>query len=351
MIEALVVKILFGIPAIWNIYVSEKKRPFSFLELSIIVWGCCFIAGWYVTGKRIKKLYDIEGYSLRPDGQPAQAECFEDTVKNGFMSVAWMLEVNNKFTFFFKSLYWFSYAFVHSLFLYMILAAAAYTYMIFRVNFSIDEDATKGLYGKVKYWWDSTQGTIVDDKDGKKDWSFPAVVSMAGMFIFFDSKFIFIHVLVFIVSFIAFYICCLMFLQVEEDDEYNIKQITVNRLRFKYIHYISYIFIDSCYMLIEFIMMLFFEIPTQLHEALDTWRRDKLLEFFSKLGGLKNTNGQLNSTKISDPKNFESFMTWVNTWSVFDRPIKSKIISLVRKLPNRDAFVNDINTKLGSKPA
>jgi hypothetical protein len=337
MIEALLFKVVFAIPSLWNIYVSKESRPFSFLELSIIVWGCCFIAGWYLTGKRILKLYQMEGITM--ESKPTlEVECFEDTVKNGLMSVAWMLKVNDKFTFFFKSLYWFSYAYIHSLFIFIVLAALAYTYIIFKLDGSDSPDTVyQTLGGAISYVLKGEN--IEKSTDDKTNWVFPALISMTGMFAFFDSKFILMHVYIFLISFITFYLCCMIFLEVEEDDNKNIKQITVNRYRFKYLLYISYIFVDSCYMLFEFIMMLYIEVPKSIKDSIEAFKRDRIAGHINEL--LDNSYTPPEFKEGQKGTNFDIFKNWVLSLNLEDLG-KSKLISLVRGLSNREESIMEI---------
>lgn len=343
MIEATLIKIVFSIPCLWNIYISDQKRPFSLLEIGIIVWGCCFIAGWYLTGKRVYKLYEMEGFARKSDDDIPKVECFDDKVKSGLLSVAWMLEVNDKFTFFFKSLYWFSYAYVHSLFIFIVLAAIAYTVTVFNIG----PDVFKGFKGELPSpYYEFKDGDITknESEQAPKQWYLPPLWSMSGAFVFFNSKFILMHVSVFLISFIAFYVCCVMFLKVE-NDESNGTVVSVNRLRFKYILYVSYIFVDCCYMLFEFVLM-FFHAPKYLTDSINEFKQKQLNTFLGEI--IKEYFDPYVDNDDTDIKEepIDKFKRWLYSNKRLNkkeaRSTYSGLVSLVRKLPNRDKFINNL---------
>lgn len=346
MIEAIAVKLLFAPISLYELYISDAPRPFCMLELSIIAWGVCFIIGWWFTCQRVEKLYTAEGIVADVDitqGEQNKANCYRDKTK--MQSIAWMLEVDNIGKFFFKALYWFSYAFIHSLFVFLVLAAIVYTFMIFNHQ-DADREWCRQKEFKNPLTWDNNNAEQPISKTVNMNLQIPALFGMKGLFVFFDVRFILMHVAVFIVSFITFYLCCVIFLK-EENNPEDKKTIVVNRQRFKYLLYISYIFVDTCYMLFEFIMMLHIETPQDLDKDMDDYKKKRILEKFTEL---KDT--VFNDTSNINFEKYNDFKKWILSKTNINTDSKVKLIRMIQQLPGRDAFCEEIKDRLKSpKPS
>jgi len=170
---------------------------------------------------------------------------------------------------------------------------------------------------------------------GSKTFNIPAILGMNGLFVLFDVRFVLIHVAVFIVSFLAFYACCLAFLKAETDPK-DKKTIIVNRQRFKYLLYISYVFVDTCYMLIEFVTMLNINVPSKLEEALDKYKIDKVID------GFKSLNSSITFTSSNNEVGYYALKTCIRSQPNIKAGDKAKLIKMVQSLPNRDTVCNCI---------
>lgn len=336
MIEAIAVKLFFAPLSLYELYLTNAPRPFCMLELSVIAWGVCFIIGWWFTCQRVEKLYIAEGLVANADADQEEqnkANCYRDKTK--MQSIAWMLEVDGIGKFFFKALYWFSYAFIHSLFMFLVLAAIVYTYMIFNHSETGTEWCRETEFANPCTW---IENTIVCPEKAQTitgTLKIPALFGMKGIFIFFNERFVLMHVAVFVVSFLTFYLCCSIFLK-EEGPNADKKTIMVNRQRFKYLLYISYIFVDTCYMVFEFIMMLHVNTPQALETAMDNYKKTKVIEGFNSLKDLKAPTPPGNTGF-----DYYAFKAWILSQDI-NTDSKVKLISIVQQLLDRDAFCKDL---------
>lgn len=329
MIESIISKLILAPISFFNIFVSKSPRPFSLLELSILLWGVCFATGWYITMRRVEWLYIMEGYVQNSKNEPPKnPSCFEDK-KNVLSGVAWMLEVDNKVEFFFKALYWFSFAYLHSLFVFFLIAIFVYTYMLFSYqNSSIKHTISRAMQSP--YIWN---GGEIKQSHSTETFSIPAIVGMRGIFSIFDQRFILLHVTIFVVAFLAFYAACIFFLS-NEGTASCAQARNVNRNRFKYLLHISYLFVDTCYMIFYIILMTLIKVPKGMNEAMDKIKVPMLRELFTGIGKPPRDAGFT--------CDFKGLKDWIYTQTHLKPFEKNTLIAAVTMLHDRDSFCKSI---------
>jgi hypothetical protein len=339
-------KLVFAPISLYDLKLSFTPRPYALLELSIILCGCSFIIGWYLTGKRVDALYK-QNYT-------SDTTCYNAKVKTKH---DWMLVVNNKITFFFKTLYWFSIAYLHSLFIFAFCLILIYSLIICIKGFPAEVypkfisclDYTKSkLYTGEEiehYVW--TKGSKVSKIVQENTYTIPGIFSMKGIFVFFQREFLLLHATVFITGLVFLYINCIIFLKIETDESSE-ELIATNRERFKFLLYISYVFIDSCYMFFELVMMLFFDCPSELGDEISKEKNVSLkkdLEEIFTLSALPKAaeateaiRGKMLKFKEERGSTFKHFSKILKTSDIFTYTDRTKILKLISSIPNRDEF-------------
>jgi len=374
MIAALIMKVVLFAPiSLYDLKMSSTPRPYALMELSIILCGCCFIIGWYLTTKRVDNLIKHQYES--------DITCYK---AKGVNKVDWMLVVDNKLRFIFKSLYWYSIAYLHSLFIFAFILIMTYCLIIcirglpviilaIKAADLIEVEYEPPFKTSIKHkyterhpvWIDPPfESPTTDDvaneipKDinykEKGTYRIPGIFGMNGIFVFFKREFLMLHAVVFIVGFIFFYINCCVFLKVE-NSEVSIAIIQTNRERFKFLLYISYIFIDSCYMFFVLVMMLYFECPKTLEKTMIDLKAARLKEnltlifLMNKNPGanpdiLKRMTELKNETYTlgKDGSTYKLFMKLIKTKDIFTLVDRRKISSLISSMPGRDKLCEDI---------
>lgn len=337
MIEALIIKLLFAPISIYDLKLSSTPRPFALLELSIIILGCCFIVGWYITGKRVDRLYK-QIYDT-------DRTCHNVSLKK---RSDWMLVVDNKVRFLFKSLYWYCVAYLHSLFVFLVILVLMYSFILYvkckplEHIFSNFFDVSR-VYTYVTEKHVIWEGEDIINKATETKCEIPGMIGMSGIFVFLKKDFLLLHAIVFITGFIFFYINCLIFLQAETGNDVPAQVVTVNRERFKFLLYISYIFIDSCYMIFEIVMLLYFECPSDLEDKLKEKKKERLKDNLVTIINKIRSVEEVNHTKYKD------FVIWFKTLkdNFFDSSEKRTILKKIASLPKneKDSFIKQIFEK------
>lgn len=344
MIQSLIMKLAFTPISLYDLKLSSTPRPYALMELSIIVCGCSFIIGWYLTGKRVDALYKKQFES--------DTTCYNATVKE---KPDWMLVVDNKIRFFFKTLYWFSIAYLHSLFVFAFILIFIFSLLIclrgfpsiLSVRTLFDNTKTK-IYDKPHRVWNSGLGKIEPGVEGT-GYNIPGIFTMDGIFVFLQNKFLMLHAVIFVTGLVFFYINCVIFLEVETDSSSK-ELITKNRERFKFLLNISYIFIDSCYMFFEVVMMLFFECPVGLGAGI-TQEKKEMLQMELRSLFEPNIDHKIVKSKLETLKNEISGATFkhlnksIKTNDTFTFSDRMKISRLISSMPNRDEFCMELFQK------
>jgi len=339
MITAIIMKVLFT-PLSYFKDIKQDGRAFALIEISIALWGVCFIIGWYITKKRVEKLYN--------NMYEKKALCANEEA-TASVSNDYMLQMNNKITFFFKALYWFSIAYIHSLFTFAVILIVLYTiYLLVKeyitsvdLSFSLSKNYDANYYKLTKQNGEYNVQTI---ENGSETYTLPGLMTMKGLFVFFGKEFLFFHFIVFVVCFIFFYISCILFLKTEDPsvpEDILKRNIMTNRKRFQFLLYISYIFIDSCYFIFEIVMLFYLDSPEKINSAIELKKsntlKESLNQYFEKEDVYKNI-----LVEIPGINN-------VVTYKTFKSLINKIAIKYLRGDKKRDEICRDIIEKLRSK--
>ena len=186
-----------------------------------------------------------------------------------------MTVCDNKISFLFKTLYWFCYAYAHALFAYLVSVAILYTFKIFRGGVDPVSSAEK----QVEWIWNLMRDPKKPSEPGTSTIQqatsaagetikacVPALLSTLTLFCIWNKEFIPIHIIIFVLSFFFFYLCSVIFLQ--KINDVNLSGINDERLQ--YLLKLSGFFVETCYILILFIID-FQGMPKQLKEAVEAF--------------------------------------------------------------------------------
>ena len=250
--------LLFMMIPLSEYFWAAGPSPYTLLDFSLTLWTMCLVFGWAQVAKKMaaeieaEKIYD-EANSIS-NSSPGNS-CFKE--KTGLAGdPGWLIRHDSLIFWPFKAIYWFSLGLIYSLVDMVIFAIIAYSLYIF---------AGHSDYFLIKYLqprMNVMQLKYPGKAEQPVECRMPAIFSAKWLLCCFDSAFIKNHIMIVLISIVAFIIMGYMGLKKEvgrNDPSYandeNTTNRGVNRNRLIYMHIITGACLDACYTILGFAFM------------------------------------------------------------------------------------------------